>query len=56
MIKKTLMTSNNNIGIRTFTQLKYRTHKLTYDRFVLHHYAYMVMVIQEIELTCLENN
>jgi hypothetical protein len=56
MVKKTLKTSNHNIGIRTSTQLKCRTHKLTYDRFVLNHYAYMVMIIQEIEFTCLEKN
>jgi hypothetical protein len=53
MVNKTLKTSNNNIGIRTSTQLKYHTQKLTHDRFVLHHYAYMVMVIQEVELTYL---
>jgi hypothetical protein len=28
--------------------------RLAYDGFVAHHYAYMVKVIQEVELTCFE--
>jgi hypothetical protein len=45
MAKKALKTPNNNSGIRRSTQIKYHVQRLTYDGFVVHHYAYMVRVI-----------
>ncbi len=52
MTKKTLKTPDNNNGVRRSTQVKYPVQRLTYDGFVVHHYAYMVRVIQEVEPTC----
>ncbi len=54
MAKKTLKTSDNNNGLRRSTRVKYPIQIFTYDGFVAHHYAYMVRVIQEVELTCFE--
>jgi len=45
MAKKVLKTPDNNNGIRRSTQVKYLVQRLTYDGFVVHHYAYMVKVI-----------
>jgi hypothetical protein len=52
MAKKVLKTPNNNNGVRRSTRVKYLIQILTYDGFVVHHYAYMVRVIQEVEPTC----
>jgi len=52
MAKKNLKTLNNNNGVRKSTQVKYPIQIFTYDGFVAHHYAYMVRVIQEVELIC----
>jgi len=54
MAKKVLKTPNNNNGVRRSTRVKYLVQILTYDGFVAHHYAYMVRVIREVELTCFE--
>jgi len=54
MAKKVLKTLDNNSGVRISTRVKYPVQKLTYDGFVAHHYAYMVKIIQEVELTCFE--
>jgi len=54
MAKKSLKTPNNNSGVRRSTRVKYLVQRLTYDGFVVHHYAYMVKVIQEVEPTCFE--
>jgi len=54
MAKKALKTPNNNNGIRRSTQVKYLVQRVTYDGFVVHHYAYMVKVIREVEPTCFE--
>jgi hypothetical protein len=54
MAKKTLKTPDNNNGVRRSTRVKYHVQILTYDGFVVHHYAYMVRVIQEVEPTCFE--
>jgi hypothetical protein len=54
MAKKALKITNNNSGVRRSTQVKYPIQRLTYDGFVVHHYAYMVKVIQEVEPTCFE--
>ncbi len=54
MVKKALKTSDNNNGVRRSTRVKYPIQRLTYDGFVAHHYAYMVRVIQKVELACFE--
>ncbi len=54
MAKKALKTPKNNNGVRRFTQIKYFVQIFTYDGFVVHHYAYMVKVIQEVEPTYFE--
>jgi hypothetical protein len=54
MAKKALKTLDNNNGVQRSTQIKYPVHRLTYDGFVVHHYAYTVRVIQEVEPTCFE--
>jgi len=54
MAKKALKAPDNNIGVRRNTRVKYPIQRLTYDGFVVHHYAYMVRVIQEVEPTCFE--
>jgi len=54
MAKKVLKTPDNNSGVRRSTRVKYPVQRLTYDGFVVHHYAYMVKVIQEVEPTCFE--
>ncbi len=54
MAKKTLKTLDNNNGIRRSTRVKYPVQILTYDGFIVHHYAYMVRVIHEVEPTCFE--
>ncbi len=54
MVKKALKTSDNNNGIRRSTRVKYPIQRLTYDGFLVHHYAYMVRVIHEVEPTCFE--
>jgi len=54
MAKKALKTPNNNNGVQKSTRVKYLLQRLTYDGFVAHHYAYMVIVIQEVEPTCFE--
>ncbi len=54
MANKGLKTPNNNNGVQRSTQVKYPIQRLTYDGFVIHHYAYMVKVIQEVEPTCFE--
>jgi hypothetical protein len=54
MAKKALKTLDNNSGVGRSTQVKYLVQILTYDGFVVHHYAYMVRVIQEVESTCFE--
>jgi hypothetical protein len=54
MAKKALKTSDNNNGIQRSTRVKYLVQRLTYDGFVVHHYAYMVRVIQEVEPICFE--
>jgi hypothetical protein len=54
MAKKTLKTPDNNNGVRRSTRVKYHVQILTYDGFVVHHYTYMVRVIQEVEPTCFE--
>jgi hypothetical protein len=52
--KKALKTSNNSSGIRRFTRVKYLVQIFTIDGLVVHHYAYMVRVIHEVEPTCFE--
>jgi hypothetical protein len=54
MAKKVLKTPDNNNGVRRSTRVKYPVQIFTYDGFVVHHYAYMVRVIQEVEPTCFE--
>jgi len=54
MAKKVLKTPDNNSGIRRSTRVKYPIQIFTYDGFVVHHYAYMVRVIQEVEPTYFE--
>ncbi len=54
MAKKVLKTPDNNSGVRRSTRVKYLVQILTYDGFVVHHYAYMVRVIQEVEPTYFE--
>jgi hypothetical protein len=54
MAKKALKTLDNNNGVQRSTRVKYLLQILTYDGFVVHHYAYMVKVIQELEPTCFE--
>jgi hypothetical protein len=54
MAKKALKTPDNNSGMQRSTRVKYPVQILTYDGFVVHHYAYMVRVIQEVEPTCFE--
>jgi hypothetical protein len=54
MAKKVLKTPDNNNGIQRSTRVKYPVQKLTYDGFVIHHYAYMVRVIREVEPTYFE--
>ncbi len=54
MANKGLKTPNNNNGVQRSTQVKYPIQRLAYDGFVIHHYAYMVKVIQEVEPTCFE--
>ncbi len=54
MAKKALKTHDNNNGVRRPTRIKYPVQKLTYDGFVVHHYTYMVRVIQEVKPTCFE--
>jgi len=49
MVKKALKTPDNNNGVRRSTRVKYLIQILTYDGFVVHHYAYMVRIIQEVE-------
>jgi hypothetical protein len=45
MAKKALKTPDNNNGVRRSTQVKYPVQRLTYDGFIVHHYAYMVRII-----------
>jgi len=54
MAKKVLKTPDNNSGVRRSTRVKYLVQRLTYGGFVVHHYAYMVRVIREVEPTCFE--
>jgi hypothetical protein len=54
MVKKALKTPDNNSGVRKSTQVKYLVQRFTYDGFVAHHYAYMVIVIQGVEPICFE--
>jgi len=54
MAKKVLKTPDNNNGIQRSTRVKYHVQRLTYDGFVVHHYVYMVRVIQEVEPTYFE--
>jgi len=54
MAKKILKTHDNDSGVRRSTRVKYPVQKLTYDGFVVHHCAYMVKVIHEVEPTCFE--
>jgi hypothetical protein len=54
MAKKALKTLDNNNGVWRSTQVKYHVQRLTYDGFVVHCYAYMVRVIQEVEPICFE--
>jgi hypothetical protein len=54
MAKKALKTFDNNTGMRRSTRIKYLVQIFTYDGFVVHHYAYMVKVIQEVKPTCFE--
>jgi len=54
MAKKVLKTPDNNSGVQKSTQVKYHVQILAYDGFVVHHYAYMVRVIQEVKPTCFE--
>jgi hypothetical protein len=39
MAKKVLKTLDNNSGVRRSTRIKYLVQRLTYDGFVVHHYA-----------------
>ncbi len=50
MAKKSLKTLDNNNGVQRSTRVKYLVQRLTYDGLVAHHYAYMVKIIQEVEL------
>ncbi len=54
MAKKILKTLDNNNGVRRSTPVKYPIQGLTYDGFIVHHCAYTVIVIQEVEPTCFE--
>jgi hypothetical protein len=54
MAKKALKTPNNNNGVRRSTRVKYPVQRLTYDGFIVHHYAYMVKIVQEVEPICFE--
>jgi len=54
MAKKVLKTPDNNNGVRRSTRVKYLVQRLTYDGFVVHHYAYMVKIIHEVEPTYFE--
>jgi hypothetical protein len=54
MVKKAMKTLDNNCGVRRSTRVKYPIQRLTYDGFVVHHYTYMVRVIQEVEPTYFE--
>ncbi len=54
MVKKALKTPDNNSKVRRSTRIKYLVQRLTYDGFIVHHYACMVKVIQEVEPTCFE--
>jgi hypothetical protein len=54
MARKALKTSDNNNGVRRSTQFKYLVQRFTYDGFVIHHYTYMVKVIQEVETICFQ--
>ncbi len=54
MTKKALKTHDNNSGVRRSTRVKYLVLRLTYDAFIVHHYTYMVKVIQEVEPTRFE--
>jgi len=54
MAKKVLKTLDNNNGVRRSTRVKYLVQRLTYDGFVVHHYAYMVKIIHEVEPTYFE--
>ncbi len=54
MAKKALKTLDNNSGMRRSTRVKYLVQRLTYDGSIVHHYAYMVRVIQKVEPTCFE--
>ncbi len=54
MAKKALKTPDNNSGVQRSTRVKYPIQRLTYDGFVVHHYAYMVKVIHEVEPTYFE--
>jgi hypothetical protein len=54
MAKKALKTPDNNNGIQRSTRVKYPVQIFTYDDFIVHHYAYMVKVIQKVEPTCFE--
>jgi len=54
MAKKVLKTPNNNSGVQRSTRVKYLIQIFTYDGFIVHHYIYMVRVIQEVEPTYFE--
>jgi hypothetical protein len=54
MAKKALKTHDDNNGVKISTRVKDLVQIFTYDGFVAYHYAYMVKVIQEVELTCFE--
>ncbi len=54
MAKKALKSPDNINGVQKSTRVKYLVQRLTYDGFVVHHYTYMVRVIQEVEPTCFE--
>ncbi len=54
MAKKALKAPNDNNGVRKNTRVKYPIQRFTYDGFVVHHYTYMVRVIQKVEPTCFE--
>jgi len=45
MAMKALKTFDNNNGVQRSTWIKYPVQRLTYDGFIVHHYAYMVRVI-----------
>ncbi len=54
MAKKVLKIVDNNNGVRRSTRIKYLIQRFTYDGFVVHHYGYMVRIIQEVEPPCFE--